>query len=355
MEAVYCESCLRDPRSDGTNQLERLSWFRKPSRYFNPWTHAKCSGLEQTHGGIDPSGFNARNHSGQVKLRKDQNVKNTRLKKRDTVVQLTIPDEIRLMNFENYSLFNKLVRVTAWIKRFANNIKQPGQRRGALTSDEIIDAKKYWIAATQIQAFPKEIVALKDQQPVYENSKIKSFNQIIDSDNIVRAGGRLQFSNNEESVKLPIILPANHRFTTLLIEEEHRRLLHAGVQDTLTQLRETYWIIMARQDMQKVIRCCLTCQRQSCAPDSEPVAPQLSGRVSRCEPFESTAVDLAGLLICRHHYGSSKVYIAPFTCAVTRAVHLELVSDLSTTAFLLAFKRFIARRGIAKAIYSDNA
>ncbi|XP_040071825.1 uncharacterized protein LOC120844234 [Ixodes scapularis] len=95
--------------------------------------------------------------------------------KKDTVVQLTIPDEIHLMNLENYSSFNKLVRVTAWIKRFVNNIKQQGQRRGALTSDEIIDAEKYWIAATQMQAFPKEIVHLKDQQQV--DKKIK--NQVV--------------------------------------------------------------------------------------------------------------------------------------------------------------------------------
>lgn len=50
-----------------------------------------------------------------------------------------------------------------------------------------------------------------------------------------------------------------------------------------------------------------------------------------------------------------KTYIALFTCAVIRAVHLELVSDMSTEMFLLAFKRFISRRGLCKVVYSDNA
>lgn len=44
-----------------------------------------------------------------------------------------------------------------------------------------------------------------------------------------------------------------------------------------------------------------------------------------------------------------------FTCAVTRALHLELVSDMSTENFLLALKRSIAQRGLRKVIYSDNA
>lgn len=48
------------------------------------------------------------------------------------------------------------------------------------------------------------------------------------------------------------------------------------------------------------------------------------------------------------------MYLAPFTCAVTRAVHLELVSDQTIENFLLALKRFIARRGLYKIIYSDN-
>ena len=52
---------------------------------------------------------------------------------------------------------------------------------------------------------------------------------------------------------------------------------------------------------------------------------------------------------------NKKVYIALFTCAVSRAVHLELVTDLSTDTFLHAFGRFISRRGICNVIYSDNA
>ena len=50
-----------------------------------------------------------------------------------------------------------------------------------------------------------------------------------------------------------------------------------------------------------------------------------------------------------------KSYFALFTCCVTRAVHLELVEDLSVETLKRCLRRFIARRGIPALIVSDNA
>lgn len=52
---------------------------------------------------------------------------------------------------------------------------------------------------------------------------------------------------------------------------------------------------------------------------------------------------------------NKNVYIALFTCAVTRALHLEHFSNLTIAEFLMAFRRFTSRRGICKTVYSDNA
>ena len=62
-------------------------------------------------------------------------------------------------------------------------------------------------------------------------------------------------------------------------------------------------------------------------------------------------MDLAGPLFLKD---KSKAWIVLYTCAVYRAVHLELVQSLTTEAFLQAFRRFIARRGKPKIVYSDN-
>ena len=72
-------------------------------------------------------------------------------------------------------------------------------------------------------------------------------------------------------------------------------------------------------------------------------------------PFETTGVDFAGPLYVKTQSSMTKAYIALSTCAVTRAVHLDLFSDMSTENFLLVLKRLISRRGLCKVIYSDNA
>ena len=50
----------------------------------------------------------------------------------------------------------------------------------------------------------------------------------------------------------------------------------------------------------------------------------------------------------------NKVYIALLTCAATRAVHLELVPNLSAESFIRALARFKGRRGIPVLVVSDN-
>lgn len=73
-------------------------------------------------------------------------------------------------------------------------------------------------------------------------------------------------------------------------------------------------------------------------------------------PFSRTGVDFAGPLYVKGPTGRmNKAYIALFSCCVTRAIHLELVEDLSAGAFQRALRRFTSRRGTPVMIISDNA
>ena len=51
----------------------------------------------------------------------------------------------------------------------------------------------------------------------------------------------------------------------------------------------------------------------------------------------------------------TQVYFALFTCAVVRAVHLEVVENLSSESFIQAFRRFVSRRGVPGRLISHNA
>lgn len=266
------------------------------------------------------------------------------------------PSQDPILNLKDHSSFNRILRVTAWVLRFVDNTrKKDEKRKGSLTAEEIITSEKYWLATIQKEAFGDDISNLLTQRPLSKKSPVYLFNPYIDEDGLMRVGGRLHFSQNSESTKHPIVLPGDHPFTSLLIQREHLRLLHSGVRDTLAQLRESYWILRGRQVVKKVVNQCLKCRKQSCPPASEQVAPLPADRVTQGNPFDVVGVDFAGPLMCRESGGTKKCYIALFTCAVTRAVHLELVSDLSAAAFLLAFKRFVARRGMCTTVYSDNA
>jgi len=156
----------------------------------------------------------------------------------------------------------------------------------------------------------------------------------------------------------PIILPSSHHFTKLIVESEHRRLHHANSQLLIASLRERYWIPRLRNTVKTVTHQCLTCYRQKVQASQQLMGELPSPRVQPARPFLTTGVDYAGPVSIRLGPPRSKQltkgYIAIFVCFATKAVHIELVTSLSTDSFLAALRRFAARRGKPQTIYSDN-
>lgn len=81
-----------------------------------------------------------------------------------------------------------------------------------------------------------------------------------------------------------------------------------------------------------------------------------SARVNPSRPFSKSGVDYAGPFLIKPMVRSKitlKCWISLFVCFATRAIHVEVVSSLSTDCFLAALRRFIARRGLPTDLYSD--
>ena len=156
--------------------------------------------------------------------------------------------------------------------------------------------------------------------------------------------------------RFPVLLPPKRPFTELIIHDVHQKQLHSGVNATVTAIRQSFWITSIRQHVRKLLRNCLTCKKLEGAafkaPDSAPL-PKL--RIQEKPPFTVTGVDFTGPLNVQSEGGITKSYICLFTCAVTRAVHLEVVNDLSEKTFLHAFRRFASRRFLPLYMISDNA
>ena len=159
------------------------------------------------------------------------------------------------------------------------------------------------------------------------------------------------------SAKYPIILPREHRLTELIVWDVHERVHHSKVKSTLEELRFRFWETKGRQFVKKVIGKCFICRKLEGKPySSRPMAPLPDSRVNAAPPFSKVGVDFAGPLYCKGHKGSMiKTYIALFTCCLTRAIHLELINELTTLSFLNCFKRFTSRRGTPSLVVSDNA
>ena len=134
----------------------------------------------------------------------------------------------------------------------------------------------------------------------------------------------------------------------------HELIKHSGIRDTLVTSRERFWILRGREAVKQIIRKCVICRRYEGTPyRSQPSSDLPSERVSEDPPLTHVGLDFAGPLfiadknITEGTSESSKVYVCLFTCASTRAVHLELTRGLSVQAFLLAFRRFASRRGLS--------
>uniref|UniRef100_A0A2S2NWW4 DUF5641 domain-containing protein n=1 Tax=Schizaphis graminum TaxID=13262 RepID=A0A2S2NWW4_SCHGA len=125
-----------------------------------------------------------------------------------------------------------------------------------------------------------------------------------------------------------------------------------------SQLQREFWILSAKQAISYRIRLCIPCFRTKPQPVQPKMAALPKYRVQQLKPFTIIGVDYAGPIAVKGSRGRtfsrSSACICLFVCTVTKALHIELISDLSTETFLLTFTRFAARRGPIKEVHSDN-
>ena len=197
---------------------------------------------------------------------------------------------------------SRLVRVFAYCLRLIRNTKSPAANRNTsfLTSQELHSALLVFIRQSQLSHFNIEIKELQAHRPVPNTSKTFSLNPFIDNAGILRVGGRLQQSQLNYNSKHQIILHPQAHLTRLIIENEHIRLLHAGVQLTQCSLRQRYWIIYDKSYICSVIHKCITCYRFRATGSSQLLGQLLSSRVTPSKPFSQCAVDYAGPVSYTH-------------------------------------------------------
>lgn len=269
---------------------------------------------------------------------------------------------------DRFSTLTKAIHVIAICKRFTENTKDAmknGRKNIEIKNkqitfdvDDLEKAKITIIQMCQHQHFKMEINLLNSKKPIL-HGKLKSLFPFIDNRGLLRVGGRLQNSEFEFNKKHPIIIPRNCNLAFLIIHDSHRITLHGGNQLTLAQIRHQFWVLGARGLVKKFINKCVTCYRFRSTSVTQLMGSLPSDRTKiLIKPFTNCGVDLCGPVWVKvsgeRHIRAKKGYIVLFICFATKAVHIEIVSDLTAEAFYAAFKRLIARVGNVKRLYYDN-
>lgn len=229
--------------------------------------------------------------------------------------------------------------------------------------------KKQWMKqlVKQIAAWPSqqmlkeaELYWIRQAQKTidFQDPHVLKLDPFFDEDSkAYRVGGRLSRAPLSLDNRHPYLLPKNSHISLLFVRDRHAHALHGGYLRTAIEVRKRFWIIGDVNISRRVVRSCIICRRHRGIPVQQKMADLPEFRVSPCSPpFKTTIVDYLGPVSVKlNRNTTTKGYCAVFTCAVTRAVHLTLVQDLSTQAFLQALERFVSIRGAPAMLISDNA
>lgn len=284
------------------------------------------------------------------------------MKKENVQVNLNIDNEELTENtitekFDQFENLKELTKVIAYCKRFLNS-KKSDNKENNLTTEELNKALLTCIKLAQKEDYSDEINRIKENKEINKHSNIKTLNPYLDMDGILRVGGRLRHANINEEQKYPIILGNKNKLVKMIVADAHTTTLHGGVQLMLSYLRTKYWIIRAKGLVKTCIHKCLVCAKLNAKTKVQKFGNLPEVRVTPARVFLHSGLDFCGpyLTLMNKGRGSKtiKTYVAIFICMATKAIHIELVGDLTSEAFIGAFRRFVARRGRCSHLWSDQ-
>ena len=235
-----------------------------------------------------------------------------------------------------------MLPVTAYVIKFIRILqsrtnKVKGEvKDSALTAADLLEAENLWIIDVQDQV---------KSDPRFKHWKAQLV-LIQDEESILRSKGRLSQADLRYAGKYPAIIPRENKLTDLIVRDCHSSVYHCGIKDTLAELRTDFWIVRGRQYVKKVLSKCVVCRRLEGKSFNQPATSDLPDfRLQETLAFTTAGIDYAGPLLVKSEGNSKgKVWICLFSCNTSRGIHLEVVPDLTSGAFLRCLQRFESSR-----------
>ena len=273
---------------------------------------------------------------------------------------------------ERFSLLSKIQRICCYVIRITNIFKNHSYKKPSSVPD-LHDVSKNLEKPSPDEMQNALFILIKRVQKTFflelfsnlnENKSIpKPFRKLspfLDKMGLIRVGGRFQNSDLlSYSAKHPLLLPNNHRLTTIIIESTHRQYLHPGPRTLHHLLLQQFWILSAKNAIRRTVSSCYQCFKTNPKPYNPPMMSSLPfHRINQLKPFSSVAIDFCGpFYVIPHRYRGCKAfksYVCVFVCTTTHCVHLEVTMEMSTEGFVAAFHRFVSRRGRVLDCWTDQ-
>ena len=248
-----------------------------------------------------------------------------------------------------------LLRVKQFWLNHISGVTPAKRIQSPISVNEVQNAEIELVKYVQYHSFPewfqKNDVARKN----LKSDVLLHVNPIV-VEGVLRVGGRLEKASLSFSMKHPVILPSKHPITDLIIQHcQSKESGHQGLNATLNNLLKRYWLSKPKATVAKVIQQCLTCKKRTAKPEAQFMADLPPARLQMFKtPFAHTGVDYFVPYLIKQRRSEVKRYGCIFMCLTTRAVHLKVAQDMTTSAFINALRRFVARRGPVQHLYSDN-
>ena len=248
-----------------------------------------------------------------------------------------------IIDFTRFSSFTRAIRVMTKVIEFCKSPANPFEK---------LIRQEQLLHCNSIHAFLNNP---RVRVNVEVKTTVRQLSLYLENDTI-RSKGRINNSELPLDAITPYFLPNKSYLVDLLIIHIHTSHNHIGLSQTLSLYRRRRWTPKIRSRIKYLLLRCVTCRRVKGRTLSQPLPPPLPAeRVQWVPPFSHVGVDHTGSYVIRDPQGrKSKVYIYLFVCATTRAVHLEVVEDLTMSKFILSLRRLAATKGMPKLILPDN-
>ena len=264
---------------------------------------------------------------------------------------MQVPPGDLLRRFERFSSWSSLVSALTCLRRLLK------QRSGVSDATDSVEERRstelFVVKMLQERYFAEEIELLRHGKWIKGN-RLDSLDPFLDDEGLLRVGGRLRNARLNAGLKNPLLLPRKNYVVELIVKHCHARIAHQGRGFTMNEVRsQGYWILGCSKIVANFIRNCIICKKLRGRSRSQLMSDLPRVRTEEVPPFTHCGIDVFGIFTVKEGRKQLKRYGLMITCMASRAIHIELLTDMTTDAFINALRCVIALRGPVRSLSCD--